>query len=548
MRTIPEREALTVEFKSDRTGLSDGDLIDAVVGMTNTKGGDLFIGVEDDGTLSGARKQHLDVYGVSAMIANRTVPPIAVRAEIISESDIPVLHLEIPMSRAVVASSDGRILRRRLKVDGSPESVPFYPYEINTRLSYLGLQDFSAQAVAGAVTEDFDPAERDKLRSVIQLRGGDTSLLELDDEDFDKALGFVKREDNGLHPTITGLLMIGRSFRLKELLPTATACFQVLEGSKVRVNEEYCKPLVSLLEILEAHMKAWNPERETDYGLLRVPVPEFSPTAFREGIVNAFAHRDYSILQPVRIAVEDDGLTICSPGGFIDGIDQHNLLSAEPHGRNPLLADTLKRLGLAERTGRGIDRIFAGSIVCGRPWPDYSESTSRSVRLFIQRAAPDIFFMRMIREAEQKERQTLSINSLMILSLLRTKGALTADSLSSLLSISISRVQGNLERLVSCGLVAETGSRKYSSYVLKRGNYSFPEKDNGTMVLSDSAIARGEDLIMKLVMNNGMVRRDDAARFLGISNDQAYRILKKMVIKGSLKLQGKGRYAYYVHE
>ena len=83
---------------------------------------------------------------------------------------------------------------------------------------------------------------------------------------------------------------------------------------------------------------------------------------------------------------------------------------------------------------------------------------------------------------------------------------------------------------------------------MKRGNYSFPEKDNGTMVLSDSAIARGEDLIMKLVMNNGMVRRDDAARFLGISNDQAYRILKKMVIKGSLKLQGKGRYAYYVHE
>lgn len=40
----------------------------------------------------------------------------------------------------------------------------------------------------------------------------------------------------------------------------------------------------------------------------------------------------------------------------------HNLLTVEPHGRNQALADALKRIGLAERTGRGIDRIYEGSI------------------------------------------------------------------------------------------------------------------------------------------------------------------------------------------
>ena len=44
----------------------------------------------------------------------------------------------------------------------------------------------------------------------------------------------------------------------------------------------------------------------------------------------------------------------------------------------------MKRIGLAEKTGRGIDRIYEGSILFGRPWPDYSESTSRSVKLFIK--------------------------------------------------------------------------------------------------------------------------------------------------------------------
>jgi ATP-dependent DNA helicase RecG len=39
------------------------------------------------------------------------------------------------------------------------------------------------------------------------------------------------------------------------------------------------------------------------------------------------------------------------------------------------VAIALKRIGQVERTGRGIDRIFEDSIIYGRPWPDYSEST-----------------------------------------------------------------------------------------------------------------------------------------------------------------------------
>ena len=122
-----------------------------------------------------------------------------------------------------------------------------------------------------------------------------------------------------------------------------------------------------------------------------------------------------TMLGSVRVLIDDEGLAISSPGGFIDGVNLKNLLTVEPHGRNPALADAMKRIGLAEKTGRGIDRIYEGSIIFGRPWPDYTESTSRTVRLFIQRAKANLPFAKFIAEEQGRQQKPLSIYTLMIL-------------------------------------------------------------------------------------------------------------------------------------
>ena len=54
-----------------------------------------------------------------------------------------------------------------------------------------------------------------------------------------------------------------------------------------------------------------------------------------------------------------DQLEVSSPGGLPEGIRLDNLLVAAPNPRSPLLADAFKRTGLVERTGRGINRMFA---------------------------------------------------------------------------------------------------------------------------------------------------------------------------------------------
>ena len=53
MRVIPMKENLTTEFKSDKKRYPDNLLIEELVGMANTKGGELYLGVEDNGEITG---------------------------------------------------------------------------------------------------------------------------------------------------------------------------------------------------------------------------------------------------------------------------------------------------------------------------------------------------------------------------------------------------------------------------------------------------------------------------------------------------------------
>ena len=547
MRTVPTREMLDVEFKSDVKCYSDHDLIEEIVGMANTVGGILYLGVEDDGTITGVHKKHKDAIGVTALIANSTVPPISVRAEIITEEDRDILKIEIPRSRGVVSTTSGKILRRRLKLDGSPEVIPMYPYEIPSRLSELGMLDYSAQPLPGATLEDFDPNQRVRLRKIIQSRqGGEKTLLALPDDELDIALHFVTDVAGKYVPTVTGMLLIGKEDRIAELIPTARACFQVLEGTAIRINEDSTKCLLELFETYETYIKAWNPERETEYGLFRIPIPEFDWAAFREGLVNAFCHRDYTMLGAVRVLIDDEGMTISNPGGFIDGVNLKNLLTVEPHGRNPALADAMKRIGLAEKTGRGIDRIFEGSIVYGRPWPDYSESTSRNIKLFIQRAKADLPFAKFVADEQNRQGRSLSIYTLMILSVLYNEKRSTIDRIVEMTNLSENKVRSAMEIMVEYGLVEASGRGKNRSYIL--GKKIYRENDEAIQYVRQTDIdsIQYPELVMKLAhTQNGIISKQDVTELLNVTPTQAYTIIKKLQNEGKLERICSGKYAKY---
>ncbi len=547
MRTIPFDESLEVEFKSDKKGYPDHDLIEEIVGMTNTFGGILYLGVEDDGKLTGVHASHKDALGVVALIANKTVPPVSVRAEIITEEKTEILRIEVPRSRGIVSTASGKILRRRMKLDGKPEIVPMYSFEIPSRLSELELLDYSAQPLAGATVADLDPNQRLRLRKIIQNRqGGEKSLLSLPDEELDFALRLVTQVGESYVPTMTGMLLLGKEERIAALMPTARAQFQVLEGTAVRINEESSKPLLELFEDYETYVKAWNPEKETEYGLFRIPIPEFAWAAFREGLINAFCHRDYTMLGNVRVLIDDEGMTISNPGGFVDGVNLTNLLTVEPHGRNPALADAMKRIGLAEKTGRGIDRIYEGSIVFGRPWPDYSESTSRTIKLFIQRAKADIPFAKLIADEQTRQGKPLSIYTLMILSALKLERRSTVNRIVELTHLSENKVRSAIENMLEQGLLEASGKGKNRAYILGKKIYRESQKTIQYVRQTDVDSIRYPELVMKLAATqNGVITKQNVAELLKVTPQQAYTVIQKLKQEGMLELVCGGKYAKY---
>lgn len=542
---IMQGETLTVEFKSDLKCLPDRELLAAIVSLANTEGGDLLLGVEDDGTVTGVHANHQNTTGLPVLIANRTNPPISVRVETLGLAAGAITWIKVPKSRQLVSTSEGLLQRRRLMANGKPEAVPFYPHEFTQRQSSLGLLDPSSAPIVELTTDDLSPLERHRIREAIQRFGGDQTLLPLADNELDGALGLTMSVEGVTRPTVAGLLLLGKETDLRRLLPAHEVAFQVLRGTDVRVNDFFRKPLLQTFEEIEQLFKARVEEEEIQVGLFRVPIPNFDRRAFREAFVNALVHRDYSKLGAVHVKMDDDGLSISSPGGFVEGVTLNNLLTVSPQSRNPLLADIIKRIGLAERTGRGIDRIFEGMLRYGRPAPDYSMSDASTVKVQMFSAEADLDFLKMILQQEEQSGGAMPIDSLIILSRLREERRLTTTDLTISVQKPETAIRTTLEKLKEAGIVEAHGTGRGRTYTLSAKVYRRTgQKAAYVRQIGFDAIQQ-EQMVLSYVDKHGSIRRAEAMELCRVNKDQAYKLLNRLKERGEIKQKGKRKGAFY---
>ncbi|WFP49288.1 crosslink repair DNA glycosylase YcaQ family protein [Methylomonas sp. EFPC3] len=540
---IPPNESLTVEFKSDRKRLPDQELVEAIVCLANTDGGELWLGVEDDGTATGLHADHQQLAGLGGMVAARTSPSLTVQVEALEVAGIRVARITVPKAQSEVATSNGVYLRRRLKFDGTPECTPMLPHDRLSRASAFGLLDVSAQPVSGATLADLDPLERERLRQAVSHYGGDRVLLELDDEALDGALGFTARLPDGCRvPSLAGLLIIGRETALRELLPTHEFAFQVLAQQAVRFNEFRRFPLLKALDWLETNFRPYNPEDELQVGLFRVPVPKVDLGAFREAVANALIHRDYHKLGAVHVRLEEDALVVSNPGGLVDGVTLSNLLTTEPRPRNPALADAMKRIGVVERSGRGVDTIYRGLLRFGRPAPDYQRTDAQNVVLRLPTAEADLDFLKLVVEEENRRNGVLPVDSLIALATLRELKRLSADELAKHIQRDAASAKRTLEALIEIGLVEAHGNNRGRNYTLSANLYA--DKAAYTRQAGFTSI-QNEQMVLSYVRQHGQIKRADVMDLCRLSGDQAAKLLKKLKSAGALVQTGDRRWAVY---
>lgn len=308
--------------------------------------------------------------------------------------------------------------------------------------------------------------------------------------------------------------------------------------------KQYINQILKALEWLETNFRPYNPEKELQIGLFRVPVPKVDMRAFREGIANALIHRDYHQLGAVHVRLENQALVISNPGGLVDGITLANLLTTEPRPRNRNLADAMKRIGLVERSGRGIDSIYRGLLRFGRATPDYSGTTHNGVVLRLSTAEADLNFLRLVVEEENKQGAPLPIDSLIALAALKASKRLSASELATQIQRDIPHAKKTLERLNEIGLVQAHGNTRSRTYTLVPGLYA-EHKAEYTRQQGFAALQH-EQLVINYVAQYGQIKRADVIDLCRLSKDQASKLLYKLRDEGRLLQQGQRRGTLYV--
>lgn len=181
-------------------------------------------------------------------------------------------------------------------------------------------------------------------------------------------------------------------------------------------------------------------------GTRRIKIEQYPPRAIREALINAVAHRNYTISADVKILIYPDRFEIKNPGGLMPGVD---IKDPEHIPRNPSLSNLLYDTGYIERYGFGIKMI--------------EEEVKKHPLCSVEfKANPSAFTVIFRKDT------SLSIDETdnQILNLLNMPQK--SSELALRLEISKTKVLRRIKKLETLGLVEKKGSGSHTYYAIKK--------------------------------------------------------------------------------
>jgi ATP-dependent DNA helicase RecG len=198
------------------------------------------------------------------------------------------------------------------------------------------------------------------------------------DSDADEVLlqrGCLRKEGGELRPTIAGVLMFGRDAPLRQN-SVLLAQYAGKEMSDEFEKEDIRDTLPEQIRRAENFVVARMRKSARLNRLEREEKLEYPRAAIREVIVNAVAHRDYSIRgDDIRISMFTDRIEVYSPGRLPGHVTIKNIVE-ERFSRNDIIVQLLADLGYIERLGYGIDRLLKLMKEHGLPRPRFVETAN----------------------------------------------------------------------------------------------------------------------------------------------------------------------------
>lgn len=262
----------------------------------------------------------------------------------------------------------------------------------------------------------------------------------------------------------------------------------------------------------------------------------------REALINAMAHRHYTLPGDTVIRQTATSLEIENPGGFPEGIDAESVIQHAPVHRNRALCEILDRVRVMERSGLGVDRTFEDQLKFGKTPPVY-EASRTSVRLRLEATEFDEPFARLVIGEEQAGRQW-RVEELLVLSHLRRMGPAERATLAKVIQRPDEEAQEILAPLLG-DLVVRFGAGPGTRYQLsasaqaRLGAEAAFTRERG---LAKEAQGR---LVLQHAREFGRVDNRAVREMLQIPRRDATRILLSLEGRGLLGMRGVRRWAHY---
>ncbi|RZB36553.1 MAG: hypothetical protein SRB2_02049 [Desulfobacteraceae bacterium Eth-SRB2] len=393
-------EMKTVRFRHSKiTGPHAKSLADELACFANSSGGVVVLGIDDKThepqDLSQDQINRLE-HWVQSICNDRIKPPLMCRIEKlkIPRSDgtrNPVIKIDIPKSLFVHESPNGYFYR----IGSSKRKMTTeYIIRLGQQRSQARLIRFDEQAVTNAVTEDLYLSLYQRFR---------TPLAEEDDHTFLTKLRFITRDDQGTwRPTVAGVLLATGNPR--QWIPNAfiqAVCYRgTARDASDQVDHKDIEGPIDEQILGACRFVKLNMKVAAYKSPGRVEVPQYDMTAIFETVVNAVAHRDYSIYgSKIRLHMFADRLELFSPGSLLNTLTVDSLHLRQV-SRNELLTSLLARSpigmeGLSEtrqymmdKRGEGVPIIIQKSSALSGKKPVYQLIDEAELLLTIYAADP----------------------------------------------------------------------------------------------------------------------------------------------------------------
>lgn len=138
-----------------------------------------------------------------------------------------------------------------------------------------------------------------------------------------------------------------------------------------------------LEEVLEVETVAnfHNPITEITIGLQVHRVRAVPERSVRESILNAVCHRDWSLPLPTVVEHIGDHFRVTSPGSLIGSVTKDNIITHPSAPRYRTFTTAMRKIGLVEQEGVGVDMMFAEMIRIGSRPPLIETLPDPAVRI-----------------------------------------------------------------------------------------------------------------------------------------------------------------------